>query len=134
MKAEEGGAKKSEPGTQRAEPRISEYPADEEVNQHSQEQMERPLRDVEGKGVQTAAPVVQSEGNARQRAVSRVGRQAGESRRVMEEERDVLQAPQVRVVLDDRAVVEVERVVEVVGIRAEDSGEAQKRKDGQAAS
>ncbi|HEV8611439.1 MAG TPA: hypothetical protein VGS98_15400 [Thermoanaerobaculia bacterium] len=52
----------------------------------------------------------------------------------MEEERDVLQAPQVRVVLDDRAVVEVERVVEVVGIRAEDSGEAQKRKDGQAAS
>lgn len=134
MKAEEGGAKKSEPGTRRAEARISECPTDEEVDEHSQEEMQRPLRNVKGKGIQSAVPVVQSEGKARQRAVCGVGRQAGESRRVLKEERDVLQASQVRVVLNDRAVVEVEGVVEVIGVRAEDSGDGQKREDGQSAS
>jgi hypothetical protein len=92
--------------------------------------VKRPLRDVEGEGVQSAAPVVQREGDARQRAVDRVGRQAGEGRRVLEEKRDVFQASQVRVVLDDRSVIEVEGVVEVVGVRGEDSGDAENGKDG----
>ena len=130
MDAEEDGAEEREQARPALEPGQLQDPFEEEKREGRQQDVQGPLRHVEGKRIEAASPpVVQGEGRARQRPVRRVGRIARESRRVAEEERDVVQAAQVRVVLDDGPVVEVEGIAEVVRVRREDEPDRNDAKD-----
>ena len=103
------------------DPGESEHPLEKEENEQTHDQVPAELRDVKGQGVQSAAPpVVHRQRGAGQGPVGGVGRVTGKRRRIPEKQRDVSEAAQVGVVLDDGAVVEVKRIAEVVGISRED--------------
>ena len=120
MQAEERGSEEREQAPRRRQPGERQDTFEEEVHENAQSQVEAPLRHMEGKRVDASPqPVVQREGRAGQRPVRGVGGIARKGRRVAEEERNVVQASQIRIVLNDGPVVEVERIAEVVGVSGE---------------
>jgi hypothetical protein len=128
VEAEEGGGEESDPAVVRGRLRSIEQGAEEGVQQEDEGEEEEEGEEVEVDGnVVVAEGVIEGEGGGDDGAVGAVGGEDAEGGGVGEEVGNVREAADGGVVDDGVEVVEVEAVVEGVGV-----GEAKREKQGKA--